>query len=337
MNSPAGIEPLYLLLGPETGKKNTFIGEVRAALAQNGEPPEEYRFYAFETSVHEVVSLLRNASLFASRKLVIYNGAEDIRKKDEFESLAGYAKNPARDGTLIFTSDGFQVDKKLADCVGARGTRKFWELFDSEKKGWVIHAFQSRKVKISPEAAELFLDLVENTTLELEKECAALCLFKGENTEVTPADIEAYLYHSRPETVFSLFETICALDLAMSLEILGKIFLEGKSRPPQLLAGLVWSFRNLLAYARLLAQGTSPAQAQSSLKITSKRNQHTYGEGVKNFSAGDLENILVLCADFDERLHSGGAEMHPRLVELFLYSVICRKGLNFLHDEESGI
>jgi DNA polymerase-3 subunit delta len=220
--------------------------------------------------------------------------------------------------------------------VGAQGTQKFWELFDSEKKGWVIHAFQRHKVKISPEAAGLFLDLVENTTLELERECAALCLFKGENTEVTPADIEAYLYHSRPETVFSLFETICTLDLAMSLEILGKIFLEGKSRPPQLLAGLVWNFRNLLAYARLLAQGIPPAQAQGSLKIA-KRSQLTYGEGIKNFSAGDLENILVLCADFDERLHSGGAEMHTRMMELFLYSVICRKGLNFLHDEEAGI
>jgi DNA polymerase-3 subunit delta len=281
------------------------------------------------------VALLRNASLFASRKLVIYSGAEDIRKKDDLGLLAGYAKNPARDGVLVFTSEGFQVDKKLADCVGAKGARKFWELFDSEKKGWVIHAFQSRKVKISPEAAALFLELVENTTPEMERECAALCLFKGENSEVNAADIETYLYHSRPETVFSLFETICFLDLPMSLEILGKILLEGKSRPSQLLAGLVWNFRNLLAYARLLAQRIPPAQALGSLKILSKHSQRAYGEGVKNFSAEDLENILVLCADFDERLHSGGAELHPRLLELFLYSVICRKGLNFLDAREA--
>mgnify|MGYP001009878331 FL=1 len=65
-------EPVYLLLGPETGLKNAFLGEIRDAAAKSrGEPPEEHRFYAFETPVQDVVSLLRNASLFSSSKLVV--------------------------------------------------------------------------------------------------------------------------------------------------------------------------------------------------------------------------------------------------------------------------
>jgi DNA polymerase-3 subunit delta len=327
--------PIYLLLGPETGKKNAFIADIRAALTQGGEAPEEYHFYAFETSIKEVVAILRNASLFASRKLVLFFCAEDIRKKDELVLLAEYAKNPSKDGVLIFTGDGFQVDKKLSDCVGAKGIQKFWGLYDNEKKGWVVNCFQRRKVKIGPDAAEFFLEIVDNATTELERECASLCFFKGENSEVTRADIEAYLYHSRQETVYTLFETICALNLEMSLEILAKLLLEGESGPVQLLARLVWPFKNLLAYSGLLALNTPPGEAFARLKITSKPQQRTYSEGAKNFSQRQLENILILCADFDEELRSGGGgELHSRLLELFLYSVICRKGLNFLNQRD---
>jgi DNA polymerase-3 subunit delta len=336
MNRQETLLPLYLLLGPETGKKNAFIADIRTALADiGGDTPEEYHFYAFETSLQEVVSLLRNASLFTSRKLVLYSGAEVVSKKEDLALLAKYAKKPAKDGILIFTSDTFQVDKKLLDCVGAKGTRKFWELFDNEKKSWVIDSFHRRKVRISPDAAELFLELVENNTAELERECASLCLFKGENSEVTAADIETYLYHSRQETVFSLFRTICSLDFAMSLEILGKLLLEGDSGPVQLLTRLLWQFRNLLAYSRLLSSGASSDEAFARLKVTAKRNQRIYSEGAKNFSIAQLENIIVLCADFDEQLRSGGRpELHSQLLELFLYSIICRRGLNFLNRQD---
>ncbi|MCL1818437.1 MAG: DNA polymerase III subunit delta [Spirochaetaceae bacterium] len=325
-NTPAR-RNLYLLLGPETGKKNAFIGELRAGLAEeSGSPPEEYRFYAFETPFAEVVNLLRNASLFAARKLIIYHGAAELRKKDDIALLALYAKNPARDGVLVFTDDGFQVDKKLEGCVGAEGTRKFWELFESDKKNHVLRAFASRKVRINPAAAELFLELVDNTTTELDREAAALCLFKGENSEVTAADIETWLYHSREETVFSLFETAARLDFPASLEILAKLLVEGDSNPVQLLAGLLWNFRNLLAYSRLAAERVSPEEAFGRLRIASKRSQRVYGEGVKNFSAEELEDIIVLVAVCDETLRSGGAELHPKILELFLYSVICRRG-----------
>ncbi|MDR1316857.1 MAG: DNA polymerase III subunit delta [Spirochaetales bacterium] len=332
------LEPLYLLLGPETGNKNTFIADIRGTLTQEtGEAPEEYHFYAFETSLQEVVAILRNASLFASRKLVLVSCAEDIRKKDEITLLTGYAKNPSKNSVLIFMSDGFQVDKKISDCVGAKGVQKFWEMFNDKKEGWVRNCFQRRKVTLGPGAAELFLEMVENTTLEMERECAGLCFFKGENSEVTCADIETYLYHSRQETVFSLFQTVCALDLEMSLEILDKLLLEGESGPVQLLSVLLWQFKNLLTYIRLLELNTPPDEAFARLNIK-QPSRPMYREGAKNFSQRQLESILVLFADFDEELRSGGGkETQARLMEFFLYSIICRKGLNFLKNEQDGV
>ena len=332
----SGRRSLYLLLGPETGKKNAFIGDLREGLAaEGGAPPEDYRFYPFETPLSEVIALMRNPSLFAERKLVIYCGAAQLKGAGDLALLAAYAKSPAPDGVLVFTDDGFQVDKKLEGAVGAAGTVKFWELFENDKKSLVLRAFAGRKVKIGPEAADLFLELVDNTSTELEREASALCFFKGENSEVTVADIETWLYHSREETVFSLFETLMKLDFPASLEILAKLLVEGGSGPVSILAGLLWSFRNLLAYSRLAAEKLSTEDAFGRLRITSKRFQRVYAEGAKNFSAEELENIVVLAVLCDETLRGGGgSELNPMILELFLYGVIYRGGSTIFNERQ---
>ncbi len=71
------IESVYLLAGPEAGKRAAFAAELRAAIeAADRSPPEQHRLYASEAGDGELLGLLRNGSLFASRRLVEYRGAE---------------------------------------------------------------------------------------------------------------------------------------------------------------------------------------------------------------------------------------------------------------------
>lgn len=311
--------------------KNAFLQEVRDALKKlHREAPEEYRFYSFETPVQEIVSLLRNASLFSPCKLVLYHGAEEIRKKDDIALLLDYGKNPSKDGVLVLLSDKTAVEKKVQDAFPEGRKKIFWELFDNQKKSWVIGCFKRYNARITSDGADLFLDIVENNTQELERECRNLCLFLGENAEITTKDVETYLYHGKQESVFSLFEAASALDLEGSLAILQKLLLEGESQPVQLLAGLLWQFRNLQSLKLLLERNFSLSDAFGRLKITSKRNQRIYADAQKNFTAEELENIVVLFADFDEELRSVRTELQAHLFELFLYCIVVRKGKNIL-------
>ena len=323
MNNPS----VYLLLGPEAGKRNVFIDKIRKALVVDNNPPEEYRFYSFETPIRNIVSLLQNGSLFASRKLVIYHGAEDISRKDDIALLSGYIKKPSPEGVLLLVSDKMSVEKKISDCVGPAGTQKFWELFDNEKAGWVVNCFRRRNARISTEAVNVFLELVENNTQEFERECGNLCAFLGENAEVTVQDIENHLYHGKAETVYSLFEAVCSLDFERTLDVLNKLLLEGNA-PVQILIVLVREFRKLYSYRQLLDKNFSAEEAFSRLRIIIKRSQKVYAIGAKNFSADELENIIIFGTDCDEELRSGSAEMHTRLIEMFLYCAIVNKGEN---------
>ncbi|MDR2588951.1 MAG: DNA polymerase III subunit delta [Spirochaetales bacterium] len=325
MNKP---EPVYLLLGPEEGKKNAFVAEIREALTRLlGEPPEEYHYYLFETPMRDVVSLLRNASLFAPQKLVICRGAEEVKKKDDISLLAEYAKKPAADGVLILETAETRIEKKIEDAAGSIGKKIFWELFESDKKSWVVNYFRSRKTHITSEAVELFLELVENTTQEMEREARSLTFFLGENAEVTEKDVETYLYHSKQETVFTLFDAICRRNIEAAFEILTKLLREGEDNPIPVLTS---QFRTLLSFSLLLGQNYSVEDASGSLKISGKRRQKTFTDGAHSYTTQELQHIMLLCAGFDEKLRSGMNDIHNRLVEFFLYSVMALKGGNFL-------
>jgi DNA polymerase-3 subunit delta len=323
-------EPYYVLLGPEVGQKNSFLDEIRLAMTKSfGEKPEEHRLYSFDTPIEEALGILRNASLFSASRLVLYNGVEDIKKKDEIQSLLGYFKKPSPEGVLVLLSEKISADKKILDAAGSR-KKIFWELFENQKRDWVLGFFGREKIRIGSDAADLILELVENNTRDLERECRNLCFFYGDQGEVTAENVESFLFHGKQETVFSLFEQVSALDLETSVDILHKILLEGESQPVGILAGLLWQFRNLQALSQLLGENYPLQEAYGKLRIMSKRNQKTYGDAVKKFSARELEDIIVLFADFDEELRSTRGDLQTRLLEIFLYSVIVRKGGNFL-------
>jgi len=316
----------YLLLGPEEGEKSDFIQRIRDLIAKkSGAAPDEYTYYSFETPVGDAIGLLRNGSLFAAHTLVIYHGAEDIKKKDDVASLSDYLKHPSEHGTIIFTSGQPRVDGKWTAAVPSDAKKIFWEMFDNQKLGWLTGYFQKQGLSIDRDAAELFLELVENNTQELRREADRLCLFFGRGTTITEEDVETYLYHSKEENVFSLFDQVVVRDLEGALEILQKILLSSENNPVQILAGLSWQFRKLLSLRRLLDRRYDSAEAYRTLSIRSKRNQKTYAIGARNYPAAELENVAVMIGECDASLRSGGSALHPLLLERFLYNVIVGK------------
>jgi DNA polymerase-3 subunit delta len=198
-------------------------------------------------------------------------------------------------------------------------------MFENRKKGWVIQYFRKQGCSIEEESVERLLELVENTTEELKRECDKLVLFFGEGSTISEEDVENYLYHSREETVFSLFDRIVSQDLPLTLETAKKILFSGESNPVQLLAGLLWQFRNLLGLQELLSQRYDFAEACGRLRIRSKRNQGIYDRGRRAFSLDECRRAVSLIADFDFKLREARTELQETLVLVFLYLLLGKR------------
>jgi DNA polymerase III subunit delta len=332
-----GEPPVRLLLGPEEGDKAAFVESIREGLAQRlGEAPEVTRFYAGDTRVPDFLLRLRNQALFSTHRLVIVSDAEQITRADEIAALVEYCAAPAHDATLLLLSTGFpgEIDrriigdqkKKSGGAVPFEAQKVFWEMFESQKQGWVANFFRQRRITIAPEAAEYILDMVENNTRDMRVECERLAQFFGPDSTLELAGVEQYIYHSKEENVFTLFDRICGRDLAASEEVLDKILLSREAEATQIASGLQVQFRRLAAFKRMLAENYQSSEAFPKLRIFSRKNQKTYAEGSKRFAAGDVESILRLLAAFDERFRSIRTDLHELLLRLLVYYIVARAG-----------
>ncbi|MDR2841721.1 MAG: DNA polymerase III subunit delta, partial [Spirochaetaceae bacterium] len=175
---PAGTTLIFA--GPEIGEKQDEIAKVRKTISEkNGSQLEETSFYAFDVQVSKIVSVLLNASLFSQARLIIVKNAEYIKKKEDIETLVNYIQAPCEDTTLILTSDLSGIDKKIEDAVlkmpnGKNNKRIFWELFEDRKEQWVRTFFKNAGVIIDQEGIAAVLEMVENNTDALRRECSGL-------------------------------------------------------------------------------------------------------------------------------------------------------------------
>jgi len=328
--SPGAREPAArLLLGPEEGDKTAFIETVKQSLTtKHGEPPEVTRFYAGETAMAEVVRCLRNQTLFARHRLVIVLDIGEVQRADEVATLAEYLSAPAEDATLLLVGSGFagDVNKKVLAAVPKDAQKIFWEMFDDKKQGWIAGFFRQRKISIAPEAAEYILDMVENNTRDMRTECERLAQFFGAEAVIGLEDVERYIYHSKEENVFTLFDKICDRELGPAAEVLDKILLSREAEATQIVGGLLMQFRRLGALSAMIAESYESSEAFTRLRIFSKKNQKTYTEGSRRFTAADIATIVQLLAAFDERFRSFKTDLHEVLLHLLLYYIVQRAG-----------
>lgn len=321
--------PILLHLGPEEGEKQAALRELRAALQNvHGKSLEEHSFYAFDSPPEKVVDLLQNGSLFSSGVLVRYRAVENLKRREEIAPLLRYADQPVPSAVLVMESSETSVHDDLKKAAGARNTRMFWEMFDNQKQGWLSAYFRRHEVQIEAEGIELFLELVENNTLDLRQEADRLIGFVGKR--ITLEDVDQYIYHAREESIFTLYDAIVAQDLDHALDITGKLIVT--TEPVQILLGLTWQLERLYMLQVLKRQGTPDAALFEELarktgqRIAGKRLQRSLLTAAGRYSLEECAAIRILGSDTDALLRTVPVSFHAGILQQYLYSIIVRKG-----------
>lgn len=321
------VPAVEILAGPETGRRNDRIAQIREECAREwGAAPEEHRLYAFETNIPDLLCLLRNGSLFSPGKLVLLFGAESVKGKADTGALASYIRSPAQATVLLLVTEGYGLERALEDAAGKDRKRTFWELGEGEKSRWVKDFFRRENLEIEDPAVEALLELVENNTEALKIECSRLALFFPRGEEVTAVAVAAYVAHNREEDAFSLFDRMASGTLEKALETLDAILVSREGSGIGLLAGLLWSFRRLRSLHDALESGIPYDQAARSLRISSRRLQAQYDAARRRWPRRACEALTAFGVETDAQLRTLGSAYERLLLEIFVYACVERKG-----------
>ena len=315
-------ESVFLLCGPETGEKETFIQTTIEQFEKEKKAKADiYKFFAFDASCLEIVSLLRNGLLFSDCKAVIVLGAENFKKTDA-ELLTAYITQPSP-GTLLFlcTDEKRLPWHTIDEAILPRNKKIFWELLEHQKKGWVKNFFNKRSLAIEDDALDFIIEMVENNTKDLQATCERLEIFFGKSGAIRYEDIENFIYHSKEENVFTLFYGIVKRDFSLSLEILDKILLSHDEDPIRILSGILWQVHQCIQFITLLQEQYSLEKAFQKLLIKTKRQQKLLNEVKDRYSLKDLYRIVGFISEFDTMFRIYNQNCHRILLELFLYKI----------------
>jgi DNA polymerase-3 subunit delta len=308
-----------LFLGPELGEKQEAIDEIRKTFSEEtGGPVEEFVYYAGDTPTADMVSGLRNGSLFADKRIFFIKNAEAFKKND-IDLLASYIASPSDGTVLILLSEEIRLDA-LEKAAPSLTKRVFYELTDSRKAEWVENFFNRSGCRISGEGIQTILELVENNTGALRQECSRLINFLGKGRGITGEDVEKWLSHTREESAFTLFSRIAEGDFSRGLESL-RTLLAAKVRPPAIFAGLAWCFKTLKAWLALTEAGVRDEWEFKKIKVSTPRAKKDYAAAGGRYTSAAVETCIALTAEYDYLTRAAESFPEEILMEQYLYKL----------------
>jgi DNA polymerase-3 subunit delta len=306
----------FTFLGPEIGKKQDAIKEIEKKLAATG-TPERWVFYAGETTALQIANNVQNHSLFSQNRLYIIKNAEQIKKKEDINLIISCMKE-LEDGTImVLVSDEFKLAAGLDDSSPRENRKVFYELFESQKNEWVKSFFRNEGRSIDPDGIDTILEMVENNTDALRRECSRLMLFLPADRPANAQDIEQWLSHSREESSFTLFSRIAAGDISRSIESLHTL-LAAKESSQSILAGLAWCFRKLRDYLALLENGEPDNFELKKIGLSSPKARDDYAAASRRYNAYAADACLALCAEYDILTRASGTVFEQILMDRFV-------------------
>lgn len=345
--------PVYLYTGQEFGERNDAVNTVKSQIKKKFGSFDDYVYYASDTSVATVVSMLQSESLFTPATCVVYKSAELIKKKDDIELLSSWIKSvtpseknqsPKDSSVLILVSDENSVDAKLSKLIPKENQKIFWIMFENRRVPWLKDFFRKNGYSIEEDAAELILEFVENNTESLKTECSRFFTCFPQGTCINADHVSSVLSDTRGESAFTLFNAISDAQQSQprrfenALAILQKIRLSKDSSSVMLIAGLTFCFRKLFAYHKLCEENPHPDDftlKKAGISTATMRTQ--YANAARLWTAGQTMAVLSLLSEADMNIRSGGTVLEDTYLQLLLYSIIIKKGASVQNYQELAL
>lgn len=323
--------PIYLYTGPEFGRRNDAVDNVKSSLKKKFGEVDEHLFYLLETPFSEVMTILTGGTLFTDATCIVCKNAELLKKKDDIALLSDWLKTAEDSSVLILVSDEISVDSKLDKLVPDSNKKKFWEMFDNEKLPWLQGFFRKQGYSIEEDAAQMILDMVENNTESLRNECARFFVCFPKDHTINAEDVDAILVHSREETAFTLFNQIADSTVSpqqrfeLGLTILQKIRLSKDNSSVMIISGISSCFRKLIAWHKINGSSADSFTLKTN-GFASVTMQKQYKNAAKIWTIGQATAILAILSSTDMEIRSGGAMMEDILLQKMLYEIVMKKG-----------
>ncbi|MCE4263046.1 DNA polymerase III subunit delta [Rhodococcus globerulus] len=265
MSTPAGLDPLHLVLGDDEflieRAVSTLIKAVRGDRGQGISDLPITRMRAGDANAPELAELL-SPSLFAEDRVIVLEAAAEAGK-DAVALVLDAAREPSEGVVLIVLHSGGGRAKALAPALEKLGAvvHQCAKLNKSQLTDFVRAEFSSADVKVSPAVIGAMIESVGSNLRELASACSQLAADTGGKIDV----VAVHQYYSGRAEVsgFDVADKVIVGDTRGALEALR--WADQIGTPHVLLADALADAVHTVAKVGPYARGGDPFRLASEL------------------------------------------------------------------------
>lgn len=278
-----------------------------------------------ESTMDDVLEDAATIAFLNDKKVLLINNAYFLSTtssltKEEQDHFFQYLKHPNPDSYLIFTLDKkLDVRKKLVKKLKEEAFLLECKTVDEKNgKERIAQRLKEEGFMIETKALNYLTDILLPNITSIEKELEKLITYKGENKQITNADITACITKP-PKDIFTLVDLIIQKDAGRAIEIYEKDF-KNEEEPIKLIVMLGNQFRLMYQVKCLKQEGFQESRIATMLQIHPYRVKLALEKGA-NYREKDLLKNIYKLAQLDEQIKTGAMNKDIAL-DLFFLNVI---------------
>jgi DNA polymerase III subunit delta len=223
------LAPGYLLLGRELYWRDRIWLELRRAIGfeQGIEGLSEMDLR--QSSLDAMLGKACERSLWAPRQLILVRNAHALSGAKPMETLADYFRKPSEGSVLVFEMMDTDLESEdWREREKAKARQESWERLCevvllmappmAEAIELVRREAAERRKKISPQAAENLVALLDRDLGRIIREVEKLCLYCSQEGEISVQDVDCLVGSRAPSNGLSLIDAIGSGDASKVLE-----------------------------------------------------------------------------------------------------------------------
>ncbi len=251
-----GLEPLYLLVGPERYLRRVAVQTVTEA-ALNATLIREFNESSFSLltdSVRSAIAAAEQLPMMSERRVVRVRDFARLRDADE-DVLIAYLANPSPSTVMIFTADDLDKRKKSTKALlDACTVVDFSPLKDSEAKAWAKTYLKSLKSAADDQVVSEIINLVGTDVQTLANELDKLTSAAVDTGRITTELVDELIGRTRELSNFELGDHLLANNRKRALETLHRLLNDG-AEPVMLIGLIAGNYHRLALGKHLLVRG----------------------------------------------------------------------------------
>ncbi len=301
-------KPVYLLMGDEPYYVDMVCDAIiECCLDESERDFNQTVCYGADVDADAVITAARRYPMFADRQLVVIKEAQMMKT---LENLAIYCQKPLESTVLVIAMHGASADKRksLYKTVSKMGVVvESQTLRDYEVTRWIPMFYQSKGLKIAPDAAALLAEHAGTDLAKIAVETEKMLKNLPEGTvQINVSDIEKNVGISRQFSVFELTKELSLKNAAKALRIAAYIGSAARFAMPMAVSALYTHFYRILKYEALLMRNPSPGNDQKA-KVLGV-NPYFFGEydtAVRNYPLKKCMAVIALLKEYDYKGKGG--------------------------------